>query len=309
MKQLQQLKLKEILPDEQRFLFLEQGQKIASVFSGIPLLWESPGGYIPVLPFSRENLGGEITALVYSADTAYGEILFELLEALRALRDLNAFDIAHLLWLLERQESGYDKTEWSRRLNIGTNQIPDYLALSEYQKKWERYLRQKNAPLKRILSFSSASLRERLSCLLVFNPGINVLEQISLLLQEIARRDKEDIRAVWESCVPNELIRENNDRQKEIPEKIRNILYAKRYPLINAYKEQLDRELQKLETPAALQVSADPFFEQPGIDIRIHAKSVPELEELLQWMEKKRKDLNALIKISLLQTENEEEQP
>lgn len=305
MKQLKQVKTQEILQDNGRFLFLRNQRKISVAFSGIPVLWAGPDGYIPVILPIPETSDGETPALVYPADSTYEQVLSEQFEILDALTDIHAFDIARLLALLERYVPGYNKRSWSRRLKIGEEQIPDYLALTAYQNEWEEYLRQKNVSLKRMLSFSPAAIRDVLSRLLGYNPGINILEQISLLLREIAGRDKRQISAVWDACIPQALFRDLEDNGKAIPEQVKQRLYEERYPLINAFQKRIGSQLQTLNIPESIQISLDPLLEVPGISIRIRARSRAELENAQNWLDKNRYRLNTLIGISTLQEENE----
>ncbi|MDD3095246.1 MAG: hypothetical protein PHD63_03300, partial [Candidatus Marinimicrobia bacterium] len=163
-------------------------QHLATVL--LPLLWQRPDGLLPVLlpaQWHRENTTP--VALVFSEDTAYEAILEECLDLARIGGELNYFDIANLLDLLDRYSPGYDGQIWARRLSMGKEQLRDCRVLSSWNAAWRAYFIQKKAPLKRMLHFSSPDLREVLEFLLPLNPGINVLENIAILLQEIARRE------------------------------------------------------------------------------------------------------------------------
>lgn len=308
MKKLQQVKIKDILSNDRRFLFLKDPQKIYAVFAEIPLLWKRSEGYIPVTPLPAEVSGNEISALVYPVGISYEQILMEQYERLCALTDIHAFDIAGLLGLLERYEPAYDKHIWSRRLKIGPEQIPDYLTLTAYQSEWEQYFRNKNVPFKRILAFSDDSIRDVLSRLLEYNPGINILERISLLLQEIARREKQQISAVWDTDIPQTLFNDKEGKNKTIPEQIRQILYNRRYPLINAYQKRIDKKLRALDIPDCMRISMDTSLETPGISIHIRAQAQTDLENAQKWLDKNHSRLDSLIAVSTLQEADEEDE-
>jgi hypothetical protein len=306
MKQLQRVNIKAISADDKRFCFT-QTETLSAVFSGIPLLWQQGDTYIPVLSGTVDpGNGDEVTAWVYSSGTRLETILREQTDIMLRLGTLTPFDMARILDLLETYQDDYNKAAWCKYLQIGISQIPDYLTLLDYDSSWEQYFQQKKVPLKRILSFFDPALREQLQPLLSLNPGINVLEQISDCLQGAARREKRSIREVWTDCIPSGLPENRELGKADILSEIRQRLYRRRYPVISDHQAHLQNALDALNVPSGLQVSADPFFETPGVNIRFHAENAEDLEKQICWLKAHREQLKSITNISHIRIADEE---
>lgn len=292
MKRFQQVKASDILPDDGRFQIRKDEvlPHLAGVF--LPLLWQGREGLLPVLlpgPLTGKN--EMLDALVFSEDTAYENILAECLKLARIGGELSYFDIANLLDLLDRYSPDYDRQIWARRTGMGTEQLRDCRILSTYSAVWKDYFIQKKAPLKRILHFSPATLREELEFLLPRNPGINVLENIAILLQEIAKREDRDLCSFLQDCGIAEPER-NPARQIDI---LRNCLYRRRYPGISAFEEDMKEMLAALAPPAGITLETDLSGETPGITLRLKARDPEALRKVLRWLNENGKRVEEIL--------------
>ncbi|MDD3716615.1 MAG: hypothetical protein PHX07_05215 [Candidatus Marinimicrobia bacterium] len=292
MKCIQHVKASDILPDDGRFQFRKDAalRNLAGAF--LPLLWKRSKGLLPVLiPGKLPPKNVMLDALIFSEDTAYEDILAECLKLAQISGAPSYFDIANLLVLLDRHSPGYDRQIWAKRLGMGKEQLRDCRILSSYNAAWSDYFIQKKAPLKRILNFSLADLRETLEFLLPLNPGINVLENIATLLQEIARREGRDLHSCLQDCRKKEP-EANPEQEIDI---LRNCLYRRRYPGISAFEEDMKEMLAALKLPAGITVEMDLSAETPGITLKLKARDPETLQDAVHWLSENKEHLEEIL--------------
>ncbi len=304
MKQLQQVAIKDIKRNDKRFYFTAgempaSAVKQTEMLFSIPVLWSYKGVWIPVvLPAEYDNYANTvIDAMVYSSDTSYEDVLRELLRAEEATRDLNIFDISCIIRRLEEYVPGYDKKVWSLRLGIGATQWQNIQLLQNYEAEWMQYFIKKHVPLKRVLIFSAMELRTQLKPLLVLNPGINVMESIAVLLQEIAHRDSNDIKICWDRCDLDVQLYNDNLSSAERINAIRTRLYRERYPAITEYQTKLHQHLDTFKLPSVLQLKTDPLFETPGLILNARLEKREHIDTLLNWLQISKAELEKIMDI------------
>ncbi len=304
MKQLQQVAIKDIKSNDKRFYFtagktFASTVKQAEILFSIPVLWMYGDTWIPVvLPAEYDNYANTvIDAMVYSPDTSYEDVLWDLLRAEEVAHDLNIFDISNIIRRLEEYAPNCDKKLWNLRLGIGAAQWQDIQSLQDYEAEWKQYFIKKHVPLKRVLTFSAAALRRQLKPLLPLHPGINVLESIAVLLQEIAHRDSDNIETCWNRCDLNAQLNNNSLPVAERINAIRTRLYRERYVTISEYQATLNQHMETLKLPSVVQLKTDPLFETPGLILRARLEKREHIDTLLNWLQISKAELEKIMDI------------
>ena len=167
MKELKLIPADKIDKQDHRFIYREG---FSSYGWALPAFWENNGRYIPVSGL-YEPKGPEVNAFVYSKESDIERVLVDTL----GFRELNIFDVARLLKILEEQITSADRKAWSRTLKIPEEKWENIMDLANFDKSWQDYFIDKNAPLKLIMPFGDKELRTILKPLLDLNLGINLL--------------------------------------------------------------------------------------------------------------------------------------
>ena len=266
----------------------------------LPLFWERT--LSPCIFIDPSNLDEEFDALLFPDSFSYEEVLIELLRS----DDPSIFDISRLLHLLELHAPKHDKLSWSKRLNIGMNQWNDILALSDFNETWVQFLIAKHVPLKKIMIFSDGSLRNILSPLLSFNPGINILEQIAVLLKEIAHIQTTSVDDIWQKLQLSTILHDENLQSSSKLQSLRSILFDKRYPNISFYRKEQSTKIKELNIPSMIHVSTDQNFETPGFHLTFNIQSSKDLTIAQKWLKENNSNLLSLIDVQKGPVNNEQ---
>jgi hypothetical protein len=297
MKEFQKVRRADIKTGERRFEY-----RLDPSFSGkrslyaFPIFWRDGGDLIPVVLPSKLSSHDteEIDALVYISGVSYEDVLKDMIGCEEVL---NIFEISAVISLLDTWSPTYNKKTWSRILGIGEGQWDDIRPLISYDADWKRYLVQKHVPLKRVLSFASAQLRQTLQPLLALNPGINVLESIADLLSGIAQRDKCAIPEIFTRCDIPALLQHPELNPAECLRSVQQRLFAERFPLIADFRQRMDAHLKSIHTPPGIRLGMDPFFEAPGLEIHVRVEKKEDIGILLHWLQDKEEELNKVMDI------------
>ncbi len=306
MKHLRKLRTDSIAIEDQRFDYKALKEPVSKRSPNtLPLFWAENGRWIPVCISDKKNENvTEIDALTYWEDNSYEEVLWDILKA----DNLNVFDIAKVITLLEEYSPAYDKGLWSRRLKIGVDQWSDISVLRKFELEWVSFFLIKNAPLKRVLHFSNLELRSLLRPLLTLNPGINILEAIAGLLSEIAHREKVSREKIWDSLDISEILKNLKLQSSLKLQNIRKKLYEARYPTIARYRKSMNELLVNIPKSAGIDLHADQDFETPGMRLQADVRSRGDIEKLQNWLEKEKTHLEKIIDIQKGNDKNEPEQ-
>ncbi|MCF7832238.1 MAG: hypothetical protein K9N05_01510 [Candidatus Marinimicrobia bacterium] len=306
MKHICKLKKDSIIREDKRFDYKALKEHvIENSPNTLPLLWGEDGRWIPVYAIDEisENIS-EIDALTYRDDSSYEDVLWDVIK-----RDnVNIFDIARVIILLEEYAPAYDKKLWARRLKIGVDQWDNISALNDFDIEWTSFFLHKNVPLKRVLHFSDHEVRILLKSILTLNPGINVLESIADLLSEVAHRDKVTKKTIWEKLkIP--AILENAELQSTLKlQNIRTKLYEVRFPTIARYRKHMNELLDNIPKSAGIALLTDQDFETPGMRLQADVRSGGDIEKLQYWLEEQKTDLEKIIEIQKGKDGDEQEQ-
>ncbi|MFA6617872.1 MAG: hypothetical protein WCT23_02250 [Candidatus Neomarinimicrobiota bacterium] len=288
MKQVLNLHPDNINSSDGRFNFKETKKEIFSKSpNSLPLFWKFDDLYIPCTHFSPIKKKNNFSALVYNDDISYEDALKDLILHC----DLTVFDIAGILKLLESYSPDHNKFEWSAFLGIPAKEWDKIKALSAIPLSWKEYFISKNTPLKRILSFSDPLLLKAISELLGLNPGINILEQIALLLKEISLRDKLSYQTILEKNDIRDLLQGADTGNAQKLQILRSKLFSQRYPTMTEYRTLLQTKKTELEKLQKMQIGIDENFETPGIELKYTMTDTKDIDNLEQWLESNRKIL------------------
>ncbi len=304
MKRLHPIKIKDIAVGDRRFeLFSETpGGGVLNRLQGVfpaPLLWKKDGVWLVVAGEVKSGTPGktEISAWTYPENASCEEVLTDLLDAERKVRELNVFDIARVIRFLEAHCAGHDPLLWSRRLGIGRDQWAMIRDLDACEPEWKNYFVNKHVPLKRISVFSDPRLRERLGPLLALNPGINVLETIAVLLSETARRETCGFDACWMSAGLDGILENTELSAAARLNAIREALTQRRYPNMTEYRRRMKRQMEKLKVPPEIRLETDPDFETPGIALHARIEKRQDIVTLRSWLDEQEDKLDGLLQI------------
>lgn len=259
--------------------------------NSLPLFWKHNNRFIPCTHFNFNNDHFSFDALVYNGNTSYEDVLKQLI----AYCDLTIFDISKILDLLETYSPSHNKIEWSALLSIPVKQWDKIKRLYSFPLQWQEYFISKNTPLKRILSFDDSLLREAVAVLLPLNPGINILEQISLLLKEISLRDEIPYETILERKNILEILQNDTLGIPQKLQSIRSTLFTERYPTISQYRLLLENKKTQLDKLKTLQISIDENFETPGIELKFIMTNMKDINNLEQWIKINKNTLSGIL--------------
>jgi len=292
--------LKTISPDsidynDKRFDFRNRDQTMETEKPNeLPVVWENGVRYIPVICNKMKKTDSDtINALVYSSDCTYESILSDLV----TFDQPDLFDIAGIVCLLEKYAPDHDKEIWSKKMRIGKGQWTSIKELSRYEAPWKQYFISKNIPLKRMLHFSQKEIRELLVPLLDMNPGINLLESIAMLLNDISRIENDPVSKVWEKIATAQILTDKELSSSQKLQEIRKALYEIRYPTIARYREQMDKHLRNIAIPHGVTLRIDENFETPGMQVQAEIKSNQDLDTFKTWLESESNKLEKIVDI------------
>ena len=290
MMQIKKLQKDMINFEDKRFYFKALPSTIQQKPSNtLPLFWEktlSPCAFID--PSSLER---EFYALLFPESYSYEEILHNLVRS----EDLTVFDISQVLFLLEQHAPQHDKTSWAKQLGIGMNQWDDMLQLRDFNATWMTFLISKHAPLKKIMIFSDISLRNTLLPILSLNPGINILEQIAVLLKEIGHIQARSVDEIWQHLHLTSILNDVNLQSSLKLQTLRSVLFDTRYPHLSRYRKKQSERIKKLNVPPMIHISTDQNFETPGFHLAFHIQSASDLAITQHWLETNKNNLHSLI--------------
>jgi hypothetical protein len=255
----------------------------------LPLFWERT--LSPCIFIDPSSLDEEFDALLFPESFSYEDVLIELLQS----DHLSIFDTSRLLHLLELYAPKHDKTSWAKRLGIGIHQWNDVLTLNDFDDTWVQFLTSKHVPLKKIMIFSDRSLRHILLPILSFNPGINILEQIAVLLKEIAHIQTTSVDGIWQKLQLSEILHDENLQSSLKLLSLRSILFDTRYPNISSYRKVQSKKIKKLNIPPMVHVSTDQNFETPGFHLALNIQSLNDLTLAQKWLEENYINLISLL--------------
>lgn len=292
MKHVLRLHSDNITYNDDRFDFKERKNEINTRSpNSLPLFWKYNDLYIPCTHFTAINKGIDFSALVYNEDISYEDALKDLISHC----DLTIFDIARILNLLESYSSDHNKFEWSIFLGVPLKEWDKIKTLSAMPVYWKEYFITKNTPLKRIQSFNDPLLLKEISGLLIFNPGINVFEQIALLLKEISLRDNISYKGILENDYIKDILEGAGLGNSQKMQVLRSILFSRRYPTISQYRKLLQEKRTELEKLKELRIEIDENFETPGIELKYTMTNIKDIDNLEQWLKINRNTLLSIL--------------
>lgn len=184
--------------------------------------------------------------------------------------------------------------DWTKSLE------KDYLALSNLEPLFQKYLISKKAPLKTWLL--TAELPPACRALMqnlvsACQPSLSIFEEISHNLMEILRRENIASEILvnelnW-NCAPDLY---DNQRNQKIAE-LRDLVQARRFPHLTRHRRKIARVLEALDLPASVNLEYDKNYEEPGFIINARIRSVKNLAELHDFINDSRAKLEDLLKI------------
>jgi hypothetical protein len=289
MKELTKIPADKIDHSDRRFIYRVGPRRSEWI---LPVFWEKDGQYIPVIEF-REFDQKEIHAFVYTQDCDYEDILLDTLTS----EELSAFDMARLLNILDEHRPSVDKKTWSKILKISVDKWSLVKGLADYETIWQDYFIDKKAPVKRILHFSDTELRRTLQPLLGLNPGINMLESIAALVENITHRDKKKISVIWQELETESILSADDRSVQQKLKEIKDKLFGMRYPTIAKYRNELDEHLKTIPRAAKVDLRSDENFETPGMILQADLRSRRDIEILQDWLDKQKPELEKIMDI------------
>lgn len=261
----------------------------------LPVFWKNGKRYIPVLLNKKIKKGsGVIHALVYSEDSTYESVLSDML---KLSQQHHHFDLAKFMRLLEKYAPDHNKEVWSKKMGIGKHQWDNIEILNYYEKNWKYYLISKNVPLKRILRFSNPDIRKLLDPLLEMNPGINLLESIATLLQDISIIKKISVGDVWKNSSLQQTLENEEMSSSQKLQEIRRSLYEMRYPTIANFRKQMSDHLNNISLSKGVKLRIDENFETPGMQISAEIRNKRDVDSFKKWLEAESKKLERIMDI------------
>jgi hypothetical protein len=258
----------------------------------LPLFWKSEGAWVECTDEVYDQQAKEVSGLAFPVGTSYEEALRELCEYL----ELNIFDISRILHKLDEHVISCDRKTWSAFLEIPFTQWDKIKEINSMSLEWKIFFLSKNTPLKRILSFDDKELRQSLTEILTLNPGINILEQIAILIKEIAFRDQLSYSDIM-SMEIIKTVQENDEKSSLKLQTIRLILSEIRYPVISKYRAELNERSANLNKLKNLQIGIDSSFETNGIEIKYLMTNLNDIDNLQQWLENNKKQIERILEL------------
>jgi hypothetical protein len=273
--------------------------------NSLPLFWLEKGMLIPVL--IKENISAEIqelNALVYPENITYEDVLWEIVSS----EELNIFDIARTIGLLDAYVPSYNTEEWAQRLKIGLDLWAKIRDLKEIEDQWVSFFVHKNTPLKRVLHFTDNELRKMILPLLELNPGINILENIANLVVEVAHKEQVSISEIWTNLNISVILEDGLLQSTQKLQQIRRKLFEKRYPTIARYRKRLNEHLGGIPRSAGIDLRSDENFETPGMTLQADLRSRADIKKLQDWLETQKPELEKIMDIQKGNSDSEQEE-
>jgi hypothetical protein len=205
--------------------------------------------------------------------------------------------MARLLNILDEHRPSVDKKTWSKILKISVDKWSLVKGLADYETIWQDYFIDKKAPVKRILHFSDTELRRTLQPLLGLNPGINMLESIAALVENITHRDKKKISVIWQELETESILSADDRSVQQKLKEIKDKLFGMRYPTIAKYRNELDEHLKTIPRAAKVDLRSDENFETPGMILQADLRSRRDIEILQDWLDKQKPELEKIMDI------------
>jgi hypothetical protein len=289
MKELTKIPADKIDHSDRRFIYRVGPRRSEWI---LPVFWEKDGQFVPVIEF-REFDQKEIPAFIYRQDCDYEDILLDTLKS----EELSAFDTARLMKILDEYGPSLDKKAWSKVLRVSIDKWDTIKGLADYETRWQDYFIDKKAPLKRILHFSDTEVRRTLQPLLGLNPGINMLESIAALMENITHRDKKEISVIWQELETDTILSADDRSVQQKLKEIKDKLFGMRYPTIAKYRNELDEHLRTIPRAAKVDLRSDENFETPGMILQADLRSRRDIEILQDWLDKQKPELEKIMDI------------
>jgi hypothetical protein len=289
MKELTKIPADKIDHSDRRFIYRVGPRRSEWI---LPVFWEKDGQFVPVIEF-REFDQNEIPAFIYRQDCDYEDILLDTLKS----EELSAFDTARLMKILDEYRPSLDKKAWSKVLRVSIDKWDTLKGLADYETRWQDYFIDKKAPLKRILHFSDTEVRRTLQPLLGLNPGINMLESIAALMENITHRDKKEISVIWQELETDTILSADDKSVQQKLKEIKDKLFGMRYPTIAKYRNELDEHLRTIPRAAKVDLRSDENFETPGMILQADLRSRRDIEILQDWLDKQKPELEKIMDI------------
>ncbi len=258
----------------------------------LPLFWKYDGKWIPCSYYHIEETDADIMAMVYPEDLSYEEVLDDLI----TFYELTIFDVSKLLILLEKYSKDPDRQSWCRKLNIPLRDWDKIRDLDTLSYEWKSYFISKNISYKRIRAFEDPELRKNIEHFLTLKPGINMLEQIAILLKELSIRDEVHYAELLKAIEVNSILEGDLSSAQKLAA-IRAQLSILRYPVISRYREELKNRNSAFDRLNNLQLGIDETFETPGIEIKYLMKSSKDIDKLEQWLKTNKVNINSVLEL------------
>lgn len=265
--------------------------KILEILKLIPVRQEK-GSYLSLLPLSVDNLQNEINVLEQGSLHGIKDMLLFQLKLLKTFREPDHMEYSRLITCLE-EYAKLDRLECEKLLSLYGKKYDDLKTIGSYSSIWQVYFMDKNVPLKRIVKFKHKDVRAALEFILKDNPGINQLEKIVVLLQEVCGMEK---------VSPQNVIRDYLQRlgEMKIPYSLKDMtvyLYTRRYPTITRYREALSSALKEVSTAETVRLTSDQDFELPGFTLAAQIQSEEDLNNFMIWLKKNSDNLSEIIRV------------
>lgn len=237
-----------------------------------------------------------IPVRILPPDTDDGTLLRQSVIASWCEADLTLVEKAQIL--RRAIAAGEANAEWKELLTLPRGRkydevLRDIPALSD---DWKHFLTDKSVPLKRIRHFARLKNWDILTPFLKMTMSLNHLENLAVMMGEIAQRDRLDSRDIFQHCgIADDIKRWEDAPDPAIPVRIRDRITACRYPHRTAWEKKLKHQINALDLPSGVQVTLDPTLEWEGITIKARLDSPESLDALIQRLADQKNRLNQLI--------------
>jgi hypothetical protein len=165
--------------------------------------------------------------------------------------------------------------------------INQYRSLVSVPEPLYGYLLSRNAPLKTWLRFAGLSEEEYqcyarlVTCL---RPSLSVLEEIENNMREIQSRDKISLKDIlrdldWEQYLVAE------SETKVALSRLRQAIYAKRFPQTSGHLQKIRRRIKDLSLPANAALNFDETCERRELELTWRLKTPKDLQRLREFVD------------------------
>lgn len=220
--------------------------------------------------------------------------------------DRKAFEVAISEKLAVRSLTLVEKAEVLRKLagfGVGVEQlrreflpqlgipatseyVEKYLALAECVPEVKRKLEERNSPIsvaERLVELSAEEQRLLLTWLSVLSQ--NKQKELLENLSEVCQREGVSVKAVLEETQIRKVFAEEGLSLRQKAGRVLNLIKARRFPQLSAWRSRLASRLKALGWPAEITLQADPYFEEEGMSISFRFR---ESSEFIKRLEKLR---------------------